>query len=141
MKSFSNLLVFAVIALFASVSIAHSDDILSEDIYGWWRVEAPLTDNPYVYSTGRIHFNEDEMTFEATCSYTHGVELKAQVSSALEYDEDSFTILQNQRSVTRSGNANCVAVLTAGAIEYDYEDENHMVIFNRHTGFQMDLVR
>ncbi len=140
MRNILNLFVFAVMALFTQAAVAHSRDF-SPDMYGSWQVERPLADNAFVYSTGEINFTEDTITFVATCSYVNGPELKAQVSSPLEYHHGSFTVMQSQHGVTRSGNANCVADLTAGSIEFVYDSTDRLVIFNRHTGFRMDLTR
>ncbi len=146
MKRSLNLLIFAVMALFAVSASAHPGDLTS-NIYGWWQVQRPLADDPTVYSTGKIYFSEDAITFETTCSFSRGPELRVQASSPINYDFNYFTILQSQHSVTQSGNVACVADLTAGPIEYYFETDaygvvaDRLVIFNRNTGFRMNLVR
>lgn len=140
MKNIINLMVFAMMALFTQVAAANLNHV-SQDMYGLWQVERPLSDNPFVYSTGEVNFTEDSMTFSVTCSYARGPELKVQVSSPLVYRHRYFTILASQHGVTRSGNANCVADISAGPIEYVFRGDDRLVIFNRHTGFRMDLVR
>ena len=146
MKRILNLLVFAVVALLTVVASAQSREV-SQDMYGWWQVQRPLADTPDFYSTGKIYFSDDAITFEATCSFARGPELKALASSPLAYAPGYFTILQSQHAVTSTGNSNCVADLTAGPIEYYFRSSaqvsgvDHLVIFNRNTGFQMELVR
>lgn len=146
MKKSLNLLVFAVMALFAVGASAHPSDG-TENIYGWWQVQRPLANDPSVYSTGKIYFSEDSITFETTCSFTRGPLLRVQASAAINYDFSYFTILQSQHSVAQAGSVACVADLTAGPIEYSFDSDaygvnvDHLIIFNRNTGFRMDLVR
>ncbi len=146
MKKSLNLLVLAVVVLFAVGASAHSVDE-TENIYGWWQLQRPLADDPTVYSTGKIYFSEDAITFETTCSFTRGPELIVQASSPINYGFSYFTIQQSQHSVTQSGRQACVADLVAGPIEYYFESDaysvtpDHLVIFNRNTNFRMDLVR
>ena len=140
MKNILNLVVFAVLAVFTQVASAHGVSNSSQ-IYGWWQVQTPLVDDGFVYSTGQIYFDENNITFQATCSFRGGLNMTAQVSSPLQYNFDFFNILQNQEGVTRSGNASCVAKLIAGPVEYNIQDLNHMEIFNRNTGFYMELVK
>ena len=140
MKNILNLMVFTVVAVFTQVASAHSYDAASR-IYGWWDVETPLVDNGFVYSTGQIYFDDQGITFETSCSFHGGLEMKAQVSSPVSYSDYDFIVLQNQQAVTRSGNATCEASLAAGPIEYILRDSRHMEIFNRNSGFHMELVK
>ncbi len=140
MKNSLKLLVPAALAFFTQFASAH-EQVHSADIYGVWHVEAPLVDNNYVYTTGDLSLTEDSISFVATCLYSNGPELTAEVSSPVDYGTSHFNILQNHHTETSSGNANCVADLRAGLIEFRMYGSNRLVIFNRNTGFRMSLVR
>jgi hypothetical protein len=140
MKKLLNLFMFAMVALGTTFSAAQAL-AYPEDIYGSWRTEYPITQDPYVYSTGEIFFSDRSIWFQATCTYTNGPTLTAQVEAPIQIGPNFFNILENRYNESRFGRIGCVANLSAGPVEYQVYGPDRMVIFNRNTGWRMDLVR
>jgi hypothetical protein len=92
-------------------------------------------------SYGLLHLSPSEIWFETTCDLRSGPRLQARVQASITMYDSYFHIHFNDYDEARYGNIVCQAHLTAGPVEYRFDYSGRMTLFNRQTGWRLELTR